>query len=116
MILLVAIINESEFAERIKSNQETNNPRPLVVDCFTDWCPPCKASAPVYERLSQQYTDADFIKINVDHNQGVARKLNVQGVPTFVILQGNKLVAKIVGADMKKVEKAIQKAIKDSKN
>ena len=78
--------------------------------------PPCKASAPVYERLSQQYTDADFIKINVDHNQGVARKLNVQGVPTFVILKGNKLVAKIVGADMKKVEKAIQKAIKDSKN
>jgi thioredoxin 1 len=113
---LVDIINESEFANRIKSNQEKESPRPLVVDCFTDWCPPCKASAPVYEKLSQQYTDADFIKINIDHNQGVARKLNVQGVPTFVILKGNKVVAKVVGADMKKVENEIKKAIKESKN
>ncbi len=116
MIRLVDIIDESEFAKRIKSNQETNNTRPLVVDCFTDWCPPCKVSAPVYEKLSKQYTDADFIKINVDHNQGVARKLNVQGVPTFAILKGNKIVAKIVGADMEKVEKEIQRAIKESKN
>ena len=116
VIDLVDIINESEFANRIKSNQETGNSRPLVVDCFTDWCPPCKASAPVYEKLSKQYTDADFVKINVDHNQGVARKLNVQGVPTFVILKGNKVMAKIVGADMRKVEKEIKQAIKDSKN
>ena len=116
MSCLVDIINESEFAERVKSNQETNNPRPLVVDCFTDWCPPCKVSAPIYERLSTQYTDADFIKINVEHNQGVARKLNIQGVPTFVILKGNRMVAKIVGADMKKVENEIKRAIKESKN
>lgn len=116
VIDLVDIINESEFVNRIKSNQETGNSRPLVVDCFTDWCPPCKVSAPVYEKLSKQYTDADFVKINIDHNQGVARHLRVQGVPTFVILKGNKVMAKIVGADMRKVEKEIKQAIKDSKN
>ena len=115
MSCLVDIINESEFAKRIKHNQETNNPRPLIVDCFTDWCPPCKASAPIYDKLSHQYTDADFIKINVDHNQGVARKLNVRGVPTFVILKGNKVLARIVGADMKKVENEIKKQSRNLK-
>lgn len=111
---MVSVIDEKEFATRIKNNQETNNARPLVVDCFTDWCPPCKASAPVYEQLSQKYTEADFVKINVDDNPGVANKLRVQGVPTFVILRGNKLIAEVVGADMKKVEKKIKEAIKDS--
>ena len=111
---MVSVIDEKEFATRIKNNQETNNARPLVVDCFTDWCPPCKASAPVYEQLSQKYTEADFVKINVDDNPGVANKLRVQGVPTFVILRGNKLIAEVVGADMKKVEKKIKEAIKNS--
>ncbi len=111
---MVSIISEEEFADKIKSNLATNNPRPLVVDCFTDWCPPCKASAPVYESLSKKYTEADFVKINVDENPGVAHKLKVQGVPTFAILRGNKLIAKIVGADMRKVESKIQEAIKTS--
>jgi thioredoxin 1 len=110
---MVTIIDEKEFASRIQNNLATNNSRPLVVDCYTDWCPPCKASAPVYEKLSQKYTDADFVKINVDNNPGVAQKLRVQGVPTFAILRGNKLIAKVVGADMKKVENEIKKALKD---
>lgn len=111
---MVSIIDEKEFAERIKSNIASNNPRPLVVDCFTDWCPPCKVSAPVYESLSKKYTAADFVKINIDKNPGVAHKLNVQGVPTFAILRGNKLIARIVGADMRKVESKIKEAIKES--
>ena len=110
---MVTIIDEKEFASRIQNNLATNNSRPLVVDCYTDWCPPCKASAPIYEKLSQKYTDADFVKINVDNNPGVAQKLRVQGVPTFAILRGNKLIAKVVGADMKKVENEIKKALKD---
>ncbi|PWI47460.1 thiol reductase thioredoxin [Candidatus Heimdallarchaeota archaeon B3_Heim] len=111
---MVSVITEEEFAERIRSNVASNNPRPLVVDCFTDWCPPCKVSAPVYESLSKEYTAADFVKINVDKNPGVAHKLNVRGVPTFAILRGNKIIAKIVGADMRKVESKIKEAIKES--
>ncbi len=111
---MVTVIDEKEFIQRVKSNQETNNPRPLVVDAFTDWCPPCKASAPVYEKLSQKYTAADFVKINVDNYPGVAHQLRVQGVPTFVILRGNKVIAKIVGADMRKVEREIKKAVEDN--
>ena len=66
------------------------------------------------EALSKKYKEADFVKINVDNNPGVAYKLNVQGVPTFAILRGNKLIAKIVGADMRKVENKIKEAIKNS--
>jgi thioredoxin 1 len=111
---MVSVIDEKTFAEKIRSNLATNNPRPLVVDCFTDWCPPCKVSAPIYESLSKKYSGADFVKINVDNNPGVAHKLDVQGIPTFAILRGNKLIAKIVGADMRKVEKKIKEALENS--
>ncbi|MFX1284275.1 MAG: thioredoxin family protein [Promethearchaeota archaeon] len=108
---MARIIDEKEFADIIKTNTQSNSSRPLVVDCFTDWCPPCKASAPIFEQFSQKYTEADFVKINVDKNQGVAIKLRVQGVPTFAIIIGNRLVSKIVGADMRKLEREIKKAI-----
>ncbi|MHA1215520.1 MAG: thioredoxin family protein [Candidatus Hodarchaeales archaeon] len=109
---MVQVINDSEFAERIKENVASNSSRPLVVDCFTDWCPPCKASAPIYEQLSRKYGDkADFVKINVDHNQVVASKLRVQGVPTFAIIVGNKVKARIVGANMRKLENEIRKVL-----
>jgi thioredoxin 1 len=109
---MVKVINEEEFASMIKANVDSNSKRPLVVDCFTDWCPPCKASAPVYEQLSEKYqAHADFIKINVDHNPGVAMKLRVQGVPTFAIIVGNTLKYKVVGADMRKLEKFIKEAV-----
>ena len=115
MINMARIINEREFADIINTNSQSNSPRPLVVDCYADWCPPCKASAPVFEKLSETYKEADFVKINVDNNQGAAAKLQVRGVPTFVILVGNKLVSKIVGADMRKLEKEIKKAIENNK-
>lgn len=108
---MARIINEKEFADIIKSNTESNSSRPLIVDCYTEWCPPCKVSAPIFEKFSQEYTDADFVKINVDKNQGVAAKLRIQGVPTFAIIIGNKLVTKVVGADMRKLEREIKKAI-----
>lgn len=111
---MVSIIDEKKFIELVKSNQENNNRRPLVVDAFTEWCPPCKASAPIYEKLSKKYTAADFVKINVDNYPRVASQLRVQGVPTFVILRGNQVIAKVVGADMKKVEREIKKAIDDN--
>ncbi|MHA2226531.1 MAG: thioredoxin family protein [Candidatus Hodarchaeales archaeon] len=110
---MARIINEKEFARIIKTNAESNSSKPLIVDCYTDWCPPCKVSAPIYEQLSKKYqNDAEFVKINVDKNQGVAMKLQVRGVPTFAIITGNKLVAKIVGADMRKLERNIKEVIK----
>ncbi|MFX0087276.1 MAG: thioredoxin family protein [Candidatus Hodarchaeota archaeon] len=112
---MARVINEREFAEIINSNTESKSPRPLVVDCYTDWCAPCKASAPIYEQMSQKYKDyADFVKINVDQNQGVAYKLQVRNIPTFAILIGNRVVSRVVGANMKKLESSIKEIIENS--
>ena len=109
---MVKVIDESEFSNLINQNKEIEAPRPLIVDCFTDWCAPCRASAPVFEQLSKKYQGADFVKINVDHNPRVGQMLKVRGVPTFAILLGSRIVSRIVGANMRKVESEIVRAIK----
>ncbi|MHA1968919.1 MAG: thioredoxin family protein [Candidatus Hodarchaeales archaeon] len=109
---MARVINEREFAEMVNSNNESNSSRPLVVDCYTDWCAPCKVSAPIYEQMSIKFKDqADFVKINVDKNQGVAMKLRVRNIPTFIILIGNQVVSRIVGANMKKLEGSIKEVL-----
>jgi thioredoxin-like negative regulator of GroEL len=62
--------------------------------------------------MSIKFKDqADFVKINVDKNQGVAMKLRVRNIPTFIILIGNQVVSRIVGANMKKLEGSIKEVL-----
>ena len=99
-------VNTAELKELIKKNSQ-----PLVIDMYADWCMPCRHSSPQFAKLSKKYKNSNFVKINVDEEPGVAQSFGVRGVPSFFILKGNKIQASIVGADVKKVEKELNKVI-----
>jgi thioredoxin 1 len=51
-----------------------------VVDFYADWCGPCKAIAPVFHSLADKETKPgklQFVKVDVDSQQEVARKYGV---------------------------------------
>jgi len=59
----------------------------VVIDHYADWCPPCRAIAPVFSQLADQHAvkgQLAFAKVNVDHVRGVAAKYGVQAMPTFI--------------------------------
>ncbi|CAN8095378.1 unnamed protein product [Discula destructiva] len=63
----------------------------VVVDFYADWCPPCRAIAPVFSQLADAHTRPGklaFAKINVDHVNAVAGRYGVSAMPTFVFFQG----------------------------
>lgn len=63
----------------------------VVVDFYADWCPPCRAIAPVFSQLADAHTTAGklaFAKVNVDHVNAVAGHYGVSAMPTFVFFQG----------------------------
>ena len=102
---MVDKVNTQEFKSLI---QDPNNL--LVVDCYADWCMPCKMSSPAFAKMSEKYTNkAKFIKVNVDEEPSIAHAFNVRGVPSFFILKGNKIKEMIVGADLRKLETSLQK-------
>ena len=68
----------------------------VAVDFYADWCPPCKAIAPLYEKLAAQHAVGGilaFAKVNVDHVQDVAREHGVTAMPTFLFFKESKQVA-----------------------
>lgn len=71
--------------------------RVVLVDCYADWCGPCKMMEPVIEELAGS-TDATVAKVDVDANQQVAAQLGAQSIPTFVLFVDGEPAERLVGA------------------
>ncbi|EGR44712.1 hypothetical protein MKX07_004407 [Trichoderma sp. CBMAI-0711] len=89
----------------------------VAVDFYADWCPPCKAIAPIYQTLADKHSvdkHLAFAKVNVDHVQDVAARYGITAMPTFLFFKEGQQVAvngkpMIQGADPKSLGAAVEK-------
>lgn len=81
----------------------------VVIDFFAVWCPPCKAIAPTYEKFPQEYPEARFYKVDVEENTQYSKDKEVTAMPTFIFYKNGEEVARVVGADLHKIRKNIEK-------
>jgi thioredoxin 1 len=71
----------------------------FVLDCWADWCMPCRMMAPMVERLAEEHAGKIvFGKLNVDKNNVVPQKYEVMSIPTLLVFKNGKLVDRIIGA------------------
>merc|ERR1719502_2148536 len=72
----------------------TDEKKVIVVDAYATWCGPCKTAAPIYAKLSEQFTEAScvFAKIDVDEARDVMNQLGIKAMPTFKVFKGKKEV------------------------
>jgi thioredoxin 1 len=79
--------------------QEETSEGMVLIDCWAEWCGPCRMVAPVLEDLSKELTGKVSIKkLNVDDNQKTAQALGIQSIPTLLLYKDGKLVDKVIGA------------------
>ena len=71
-------LTEPTFAETIEGNDL------VILDFWAEWCGPCKAYGPVYERVSEEFPDVVFGKIDTEDQQGLAGMFGIRSIPTTI--------------------------------
>ena len=71
----------------------------LIVDCWAEWCGPCRMIAPTIEDLAKEMSGkAVFGKLNVDENMQTSNKYRISAIPSLLVFKNGKLLDKLVGA------------------
>jgi thioredoxin len=87
-------LRETEFNEMVLKSD-----RPVLVDFWASWCPPCKMMQPVVDKLAVKVGDwADVYSINIDRSPSLASLYQISGVPTFVAYAGGEVIDRKTGA------------------
>jgi thioredoxin 1 len=59
----------------------------VLVDFWAEWCGPCRQFAPVYDKVSEQYPDAVFAKVDTEAEPELAQYFNIRSIPTLMIFK-----------------------------
>jgi thioredoxin 1 len=76
--------------------------RPVIVECWAQWCPPCRMLGPVLEEIAQEHAGTiDVVKLDTDENPRTAQRYRVMAVPTTIVFSGGEVVKQVLGAKPK---------------
>ena len=72
---------------------------PVAVDCWADWCGPCKQFSPIFEAVAKQYVGVvKFAKLDTDAEPALSQGLGVQSLPTVLLFYKGQMVNVVEGA------------------
>jgi thioredoxin 1 len=107
--------------ETLESTIEDNGI--VLIDFWADWCGPCKSFAPTYEKVSEEYGDIVFAKVDTEAHQELAAQFQIRSIPTLVVFKDQigifaqpgalpedalrDLIGQVEGLDMDDVRKEI---------
>jgi len=87
-------LDDETFARTIAEAQV-----PVLVDFYADWCGPCKMMAPFVDELAREKQGLALIaKLDTDRAQRTAQQFDIRGIPTTIVFNGGKEVARQSGA------------------
>lgn len=90
----VVTVTDATFADVVLAAD-----RPVVVDFWADWCPPCKAISRSLAELADEFGDRMTVAtLDVDANPETTRAYAVLAMPTLLVFRAGEVVGSLVGA------------------
>ncbi len=71
---------------------------PVVVDFYASWCPPCRALAPILDRLAGEFAGRiKFVQIDSDQEEQLAASWNIDSLPTILVFENGQNLGQFSG-------------------
>lgn len=96
------ITDTDEFDALIKSGKK------VLVDFFAEWCGPCMMLAPVIEKIANEHTDIEVVKVDVDKAMELAIRFGVESIPLLLFFKDGETKGSLIGlTEKEKIEALI---------
>lgn len=92
--MLIKLESNQNLNELLKKNHS----KPILIDFYADWCPPCRMLIPVLDSIEKKHGDEfTIIKINVDHFPELSTQYQVKSIPALFYLKNGDIKATSLG-------------------
>lgn len=89
---VIEITNQNFEKEVIQSD------KPVLVDFWAVWCPPCKKLSPVVDKIAEENSQIKVGKVNVDEQEELKERFSIMSIPTLIFFKNGEIVSTSLGA------------------
>ena len=89
------IVTDSSFQQDVI---EASKEKPVLVDFWATWCPPCKMLSPLVEEIAEEKASVmSLATVDTDENQAVSSQFGIMSIPTLILFKDGQPVKQLVG-------------------